>query len=204
MNPDDIIKQFEVYVDDTTELSTSEEYALLTKVLNSIYNDRSWEILRKTASVTTTTATTAPLPSDFASAMNNYSENEWNALPEKAVAYIGGIPYFFIPRGIAVQKAGGNYCYIDILNNTIVFTKSVGTSQAVTFDYKYQPVSITSNLSVIALPTQFRHYLAQVMSIDDDIIQKTEKARSNYQANQVARMQLLRDLSHHDLRLQNY
>lgn len=204
MQPNDIIKQFEVYVDDSTELSDQEEYALLTKTLNTIYNDRSWEFLRKNGSVVTTTATTAPLPSDFVSAMNNYSENEWNNLPEKAVVYIGGIPYFFIPRGMAIQKAGGNYVYVDPINLKLVFTASVGTAQTVTFDYKYQPADITSNSSVVALPDQFRRYLGQVMAIDDDIIQKTEKARSNYQPNSIAKAQLMRDLTHYDLRLQNY
>lgn len=204
MQPDDIIKQFEVYVDDSTELSDQEEYALLTKTLNTIYNDRSWEFLRKSASVTTTTGTTAPLPTDFISVMNNYSENNENALPERAVAYIGGVPYFFIPKGMATQKAGGNYVYVDLLNKTLVFTATVGQGQTATFDYKYLPAEITSNLSVIALPEQVHRYLGQVMAIDDDIIQKTEKARSNYQANSIAKAQLMRDLTHYDLRFQNY
>lgn len=204
MQPDDIIKQFEVYVDDLTELSTDEEYALLTKVLNSIYNDRSWEFLRKTASVTTTTVNTAPLPADFVSVMNNYSENPYNNIPEMAVAYVDGIPFKFVPKGNAVQMAGGNYVTIDIVNSRLEFLTSVGTGKTVTFDYKYQPSPITSNASPIALPELGHRYLGQVMAIDDDIIQKTEKGRSNLQANSVARAQLLRDLSHYNARFINY
>lgn len=204
MQPDEIIKQFNVYVDDTSELSSEEEYTLLTKTLNSIYNDRSWEFLRKTATVTTTTATTAPLPSDFVSVMNNYSNDEWNNMPEKAIVYVGGIPYEFIPAGMATQKAGGAYVYIDIRNKLLTFTTSIGAGQVCTFDYKYQPDAITSNSSDIALPSTVRHYLGQVMSIDDDVIQKTEKARSNYQANSIARAQLIRDLAHYELRFLNY
>lgn len=204
MQPDDIIKQFEVYVDDLTELSTDEEYALLTKVLNSIYNDRSWEFLRKTASVTTTTARTAPLPADFVSVMNNYSENPYNRIPEIAVAYVNGVPFKFIPKGNATQMAGGNYVIVDIVNNTLEFLKDVGAGVTATFDYKYQPDAITSNLSPIALPELGHRYLGQVMAIDDDIIQKTEKGRSNLQANSIARAQLLRDLAHYNARFINY
>jgi len=201
MQPEDIIKQFEVYVDDLTELSTDEEYLLLTKVLQSVYNDRSWEFLRKTASVSVN-GTTGTLPVDFVSVMNNYSENDYNSIPEIAVAYVGGIPYRFIPRGIATMKKG-NTCYIDLANKQIVFTQSIG-SQTVTFDYKYRPDPITSNLSEIALPEDFRRYIPQVMAIDDDIIQKTERARSNQQINLLARKELLRDLAHYDMRFQNY
>ena len=204
MQPDDIIKQFEVYVDDLTELSTEEEYALLTKVLNSIFNDRSWEFLRKTASVTTTTSKTAPLPADFVSVMNNYSENPYNSIPEIPVAYVGGIPYRFIAKGTATQKAGGNYATIDLVNKTIEFLCEIGAGKVVTFDYKYQPSPITSNASPIALPYVAHRYLGQVMAIDDDIIQKTEKARSNLQSNSVARAQMLRDLAHYNARFLNY
>ncbi len=204
MQPDDIIKQFNVYTDDTSELSDSEEYTLLTKTLNSVYNDRSWEFLRKTATVTTTTANTAPLPADFVSVMNNYSENQWNNMPERAVVYVSGIPYKFIPCGMASQKTGGLYAYIDVPNQLLCFTIDIGAGQTCTFDYKHQPSDITSNSSIIAIPSTFRHYLGQVMAVDDDVIQKTEKQRSNYQANSIARAQLLRDLAHYEFRLLNY
>lgn len=204
MQPDDIIKQFEVYTDDSTELSDQEEYALLTKTLNTIYNDRAWEFLRKNATVATTTVNSLPVPDDFVSPMNNYSENAYNNLPEKAVVYVNGTPFFFIPRGMAVQKAGGQYAYVDPKGRKIYFTQNVGTGVTCLFDYKYLPPDVTSNLSDIALPEQFKRYVGQAMAVDDDIIQKTEKARSNYQANSIARAQLVRDLTHYDLRLQNY
>jgi hypothetical protein len=97
----------------------------------------------------------------------------------------------------------GNFCYIDIASREIVFTQSIG-SQTVTFDYKYRPDPITSNASVIALPEEVHHLLPQVMAIDDDIIQKTERARSNQAVNMLAEKKLLRDLAHLDARFQNY
>lgn len=203
MQPDEIIKQFEVYVDDLTELSSAEEYSLLSKVLDTIYNDRSWEFLRKAGTAVTTTATTAPLPADFVSFMNNYTEDPYNNIPEKAVVYVGNVPYQIIPMGARNQFVGGNYAYADILAGTITFTISVGSNQTVTFDYKYQPSAITSNASIIALPATFRRYIPQVMAIDDDIIQKMEKARSNYDANMAVFNKLMRDLAHYNARFLN-
>lgn len=203
MQPDDILKLFEVYVDDLTELSSLEEYQLLTKVLTQIYNDRPWEFLRKTASVTLTTATSGPLPADFVHFMNNYNEDEYNNIPEKAVVYVGNIPYQIIPMGARVQKAGGLYAYADLVNNLLVFTISLGAGQVATFDYKYEPTDITSNASVIALPSQFHKFLPQIMAIDDDIIQKMEKARSNYNENVRVYNQTIKDLSHFNARFLN-
>lgn len=204
MQPDDIIKQFEVYVDDLTELSTYEEYQLLTKTLTTLYNNRSWEFLRKAGSVTLTTATSAPLPSDFLAFMPNYNEDIYNNIPEKAVVYVGTIPYTIIPMGARAQKANGMYAYADIANRTLNFTVSIGAGQVATFDYKYKPADITSNSSTIALPSQFHRNLPQIMAIDDDIIQKMEKARSNREENMAIYKQTIQDMAHDNARFLNY
>lgn len=201
--PDDIIKQFEVYVDDLTELSTQEEYILLSKVIQEICNDRSWEFLRKVGSVTTDTINSAPLPIDFSAIMNNYYESEEAPQPDRAVAYVGGTPHFFIPAGSARQRQG-NFCYIDMATKTIKFTNNVGVGLTVEIDYKKRPDQITTNASVIVIPEEVRYYLAPMMAIDDDVIQKSEKARSNIQMNMASKAKLLRDLSHINARFQNY
>lgn len=203
MQPDEIIKQFEVYVDDLTELSSTEEYALLSKVLRVIYNNRPWEFLRKAGSVVTTTTTSAPAPSDFTSFMNNYLENEYNNIPEKAVVYVGTTPYQVIPMGARTQKNYGSYAYYDKVNKTINLTNAVSIGTTLTFDYKYRPVDITSNSGIIALPEEFHRYIPQVMAIDDDIIQKSEQARSQINQNRAMYKQLIVDLAHNDLRSQN-
>ncbi len=203
MQPDDILKLFEVYVDDLTELSSFEEYQVLTKALTQIYNDRPWEFLRKTASVTLTTANSGPLPADFVSFMNNYNEDQYNNIPEKAVVYVGGIAYQIIPMGARTQKAGGRYAYADLVNNLLSFTIPIGAGQVATFDYKYEPADIVDNTGTIALPSQFHKFLPQIMAIDDDIIQKMEKARSNYDANMRVYNQTIKDLSHYNARFLN-
>jgi len=43
---EDIIKRFELYLDDTSELSTQEELELAQRVFDSICNSNDWEILK--------------------------------------------------------------------------------------------------------------------------------------------------------------
>lgn len=203
MQPEDIIKQFEVYVDDLTELSTQEEYVLLSKVIQEVCNDRSWEFLRKTGIVSTDTINSAPLPSDFSALMPNYYESYEAPYPDRIVVYANGSPYFLIPAGSQRQKQG-NYCYIDLASKRIKFIGNIGVGVALEFDYKLRPEAITSNASVVVLPEEVRYYLAQIMAIDDDIIQKSEKARSNVQMNLMAKGKLLRDLAHINARFINY
>ena len=47
MTAQEIIAAFELKVDDSTELSTSEELALLNRVYQLVCDERPWEILKK-------------------------------------------------------------------------------------------------------------------------------------------------------------
>ena len=60
-----IIKRFELYVDDGTELSTSEELDLLNKIYREVWTDRPWESSKKPFSGVIN-GTTINLPDDFA------------------------------------------------------------------------------------------------------------------------------------------
>lgn len=202
MQPDEIIKQFRLYTGDMTELSNAEEYNLLTKVLNELYRNRDWEFLRKTASVTLTTNTSGPLPADFSRVMMNYIENEDNRMPDKAVAFVSGYPIEFIPKGSA-SYLKGRYAYIDLVAKTVVVTEGAATGTAVTFDYKYVPAKITDNTGVIAIPSEFHDQIAQVMAIDNDIIEKTEGGRSNIVNNSLIKANLIKDLSYLNARMLN-
>lgn len=66
----DIIAKFELYVDDGTELSTSEELDLANKIYRMVCNYRPWEFLKKTFTGTHT-AGVITLPTDFGYLYNN-------------------------------------------------------------------------------------------------------------------------------------
>ena len=66
MTAEEIIARFNLQVDDSSELSSTEELALLNQCYREIQNDRSWEWLK--TEETATTSISVPyiaLPSDF-------------------------------------------------------------------------------------------------------------------------------------------
>mgnify|MGYP003403231190 CR=1 FL=1 len=205
--PAEIIKQFEVYVDDLTELSTDEEYALLNKVLRTIYANRSWEFLRKNGSVVFNEANSGPLPNDFLSLMENYSESETD-LADSVRIFVGSTPYNVISMANISYNQFKPVFYIDIVNRKLKCTQNIGVGTVAKFDYKYLPAKVkttdSANAEAIVLPEIVRHYLPQIMAIDDDIIQKTEGGRSNIKVNIMSAKDLLTDLSHLNMRTLNY
>lgn len=179
----EIIKKFEVWTDDQTELSTDEELFLANEKAKEIYNECTWEFLRKTASGSFSggeidLATLAP---DFKYAMANYSEDFSYSSPTIPVCYVGGAPYKFIPMGVRNQHQGQQVCWVDLVNNKIKFADaSIGGTFE--FDYQYKPANFTAATSP-TLPDDFHLTIVYAMLLDDDVIQKTEKGRSNIKEN---------------------
>ena len=92
MTGTEIIKKFELWTDDQTELSTDEELFLANQKAKEIYNEVTWEFLRKTATGSFSggeinLATVAP---DFKYAMANYSDDPSYGTPTTPVVYVGG------------------------------------------------------------------------------------------------------------------
>jgi hypothetical protein len=202
MTPQEIIQSFELYIDDQP-LSSFEAYQLLTKVLNDIYNDRSWEFLRKQGNVTMTSQNTGTLPEDFVSFMRNYNGDMYNNIPEKAVVYVGSMPFDVVPMGSRMQNINKNCVYADINQGTINTTTPVSAGTILSFDYKYQPADIVETSTKIVLPKPFHRFIPQVMAIDDDVMQKMEKARSNRNENMAVYAKMLEDMVHWNARFTN-
>ncbi len=128
MTTQEIIAGFELYVDDTTDLSSVEELALLNKVYQKICDDRPWEFLKKEASGTMATTTTITVPSDFGyfTENRNLTDNsqiaEFNAKP--AGILINGKKWIQIVNWDTRRQYAGQdgYAYYDALNGTITFT----------------------------------------------------------------------------------
>jgi hypothetical protein len=188
-----ILNSFHIFTDDMSELSTEEEIVVLNKAVQTILNDRQWEFMRKTytGSVANSEIT---IPSDFNMFMPNFNDNTEVNYPLQSVVYISNdktkyMPH--IPYGSRNQKQGA---YIDKQNGKIKFTEILTNGTQIEFDYNYTPVPISTINDTIPLPQEVHHYLGQIMAIDDDIIQKSEKARSNIDQNNKALAQLMSDL----------
>ena len=71
----DIINKFNLYVDDGSELSSSEELTLAEKIYRKVLDEHRWEFLKKEYSGTASTSVPyIALPSDFKNIAINYTE----------------------------------------------------------------------------------------------------------------------------------
>lgn len=189
MQASEIITNFELYVDDMTELSSTEELALLNRVYKKVASMKAWEIFKKEA--TGTTSTTVPyisLPSDFASLSQNNNYTDMTSYEAKRpVIFVGTDyqPYEVVSWSDRRQyRNQDNICYIDIANSRLYFAKQPTEAKAVEYDYLYEPEDLTTTDTPV-IPTRFQPILFHAMVIDDFIIQMSDKAKSYQRENEV-------------------
>lgn len=195
MNGQEIIQKFELYTDDSTELSSAEELALANSKLRVIYQEQPWEFLRKNATGSIASDGTITLPTDFDHPMVNYTDDPTSDLPDQAVVLVGAgkTPYRFIPMGSRKSYIGNEaVCWVNLVSGKIEFPSGAG-GQTYDFDYKYKPTDITTSTSPV-LPSDFHEMVVSLMLIDDDIIQKVEKARANITENNSKYLKFLSNL----------
>lgn len=201
----EIISLFETYVDDTTELSTQEELALLNRVYHKVCDDRPWEFLKKEASGTLTTTTTIALPSDFSYLLENggYTDNSFDeTLPSKPVyVFINDNMFQVVNWGDRRQYSGqNNICYLDLANDVIKLPKAQSASATYSFDYKAFPSDLGESDSPI-FPARFHAMIAHGMAVDDMIMQLFDKARSYARENEIKYERYMEDLAMWNSRL---
>jgi hypothetical protein len=191
MTASDIITKFETQVDDTSELSSTQELDLLNKVYQQVCNDRPWEFLKTSA--TGTLSTSVPyvsLPADFGyitennqSTFNNDDVRN-NAAPK--VVWVGSNyrPYQVVNWSDRRQYLNHDgYCYVDIPNARLIFTLQPTTAD--TYEFDYIKVATALSLSDTPLvPVRFQDMLYHGMAVDNDIILKFPKAQSYAEENQ--------------------
>lgn len=141
MTASEIIARYELQVDDASELSSDESLDLLNEVYNEIANDRPWEWLKVQA--TGTTSVVLPyiaLPADF----KELSVNQYN----KSVIFVGTdyqeyqvIPY----SNRRAYRDQDGFCYIDVPNQRLYFTKQPTSAKAVEYDYIIRPAALGAN-----------------------------------------------------------
>jgi hypothetical protein len=193
MNGQAIISKFELYVDDATELSSTEELALMNEKARDIYADRPWEFLKKPASGTLSISVpyvSLPADFDYMVANANYTENfAADDFGQTPIVVFVGTSY----RPVRVvnwsdrrqYRDRSDIAFLDLPN----FAKQPTSAEAYEFDYIHQPADIALNAEPL-FPVQFQPLLYLAMAIDDDIIQRFEKARS-YAGENAAKYQAM-------------
>lgn len=182
----EIIAKFNLYVDDSSELSSTEELALLNKIYRKVLDEKDWEFLKKEyAGTTSTSVPYIDLPSDFKSITVNYNDDTDG--PEQVV-FVGSnfqrkylIP--FAERRL--HRDADGWVYIDARQSRLYFTKQPTSAEAVEYDYIYNPDNLTTGTSPV-FPERFHDILVHGMVVDFYSIEQTEKDRSYYKENLVA------------------
>lgn len=196
-----IIERFELYTDDTTDLSSDEEIILANDKLRLIYMEQPWEFLRRKKTGVVENDGKITLPADFDEFLENFSDDPSYGESTMKVVYIGGqkAPYLVVPMGQRNANNFSNVCWIDPSDGKINFSQNPGTGAIYEFDYKTSPDDITVGTSP-KLPAEYHPMIVFLMLIDEEIIKKCEKARSSMQDNAVQYQKYLKNLKLRDAR----
>lgn len=203
-----IIADFETYVDDTTELSTTQEIALVNKHYQIVCDDRPWEFLKKEGSGTMLSTTTITTPSDFAHFVENLnltdnSQNyDFNAKPVGIFINdnkILRIVNWDTRRQYANQDG---YAYLDMNAGLIRTTYAQPAGATYSFDYKSVPATLLIG-STPVIPERFHPMIYHSMAVDDMIIQLFDKARSYANENRLAYAGYLSRMAYWNANLRN-
>lgn len=200
----DVIEKFELFAGDETELSTVEELDLEQKIYNEVLESHEWEFLKTPFSgVQSTSVPYVALPADFRNMIKNRDLN-------KKVVYVqlssGAFdPYEVIPFDLRrnYRNAKG-YAYVDLKLNRLYFTLQPDAANPIEFDYLYIPPALALTLSDPIFPTRFYDVLYHGMCADNEIIQRSEKARSYQKENTARYAQILQDMRAWDARVGNW
>mgnify|MGYP007066195423 CR=1 FL=1 len=200
----EIIQKFELYVDDTTELASTEELDLANKIYQFVCDFAVWEFLKKEATGTIS-GTEITLPSNFAHLLENYNYTD-NSISTQANAkpvyvFIDDSPVQVVNWSDRRRYSGSSYCYLDMVNEKIVFPSA--QSGTYSFDYKFVPEDLTLATSPV-FPARYHDIISHGMAVDDMIIQLFPRAKSYAQENQNRFNAYLSSMSLWNANLQNY
>lgn len=184
-----IIARFQLQVDDASELSTDESLALANEVYSDVCNDRDWEWLKSTA--TGSTSVSVPyvaLPSNFKQVIPN-KENH-------SVVFVGTDyqEYLIVPFSSRRDyRDQDGYCYVDMVNRRLYFTKQPTSVKTYEFDYIALPTALTLSTAPVVTTDQFGTLIAYGMAAKFNPIEQTDKTVSYQRENQTEYLKMLSD-----------
>lgn len=190
----DIILRFELQVDDSSELSSTEELALANEVYSDICNDRDWEWLKTTAAGTTSiTVPYIALPANFKQLIPNKDN--------RSVVFVGTDyqEYEVVPFSSRRDyRNQDGFCYLDMVNRRLYFTLQPTTAKAIEYDYIATPTALTTSTAPIVTTDQFGNLIAYGMAAKFNPIEQTDKNVSYQTENRVEYLRILSDLALED------
>jgi hypothetical protein len=180
MTRTEIIDKFRLYMDDTSDLSSAEEVALVEKIYQKISAEKPWEGTKTVASGTlSSTVPYVSLPDDFSYLVTNqnYTDSqEYGASPAILVGadYSPNKVISWSDRRQYRNRTG--YAFIDWANNRLEFTAQPA-ADAYEFDYHKVPTALDAT-DEPWFPARFHDLIVHGMCEDSFMIQLSDKAKS--------------------------
>lgn len=178
MTGQDIIDKFNLFVDDQSELSSSEELDLLNDKYYTVCDDRDWEWLKATYTGTSSASVAyVALPTTF----KKLSPNKDN----KSVVFVGTdySEYQVIPFSSRRDyRDQDGFCYLDMVNRRLYFTLQPTAAEAIEYDYISKPTALTVSTEPIITTERFGTMLAHAMATEFPSIEQSNKLTS-YQSD---------------------
>lgn len=195
-----IIDTFELYGDDSTELSSQEELDLANKIYLKVLSNRPWRFLKKLFSGTHT-AGVVTLPADFWYIPIFEGRDDTGEYgQEKVVMTVNGTTVKFYKVINFEDQLNyinqSNVCWIDLAANTLVFAYPP-TDSSVKFFYIYQPDLLAVGTSPV-FKSPYHYIIAHGMIPEDMSYQLFDKNRAYSSEHQAKYEQYLTDLAWYD------
>lgn len=199
MTKAEIIAKFNLFMDDTSDLSSAEESDLFDKQYRKINSSRPWEGTKAEGSATTsTTLQYVDLETDFLflTANGNYTDSSEYA--ERPVVFRGSDykKYEVVSWSDRRQYRNSDaHAWIDFANRRLYFSKVPSVVEAVEYDYHKQMPTLASGESPW-FPAEYHDVIYHMMCSDSFIIQQSDKAKSYKTENEQAAKDYMEQLAY--------
>lgn len=194
MTGTNIIARFRLQVDDDSTLSTDEELALANEIYSDVCSNRDWEWLKATATGTTSTSVAyIALPANFKYILPNKDNI--------AVVFVGTgyREYKVIPFSSRRDyRDQDGFCYLDMVNRRLYFTKQPVAAEAIEYDYITNPTALALGTEPVVTTEQFGKLIAYGMAAKFNPMEQTEKSMSYQRENQAEYLKILSDFALED------
>ena len=193
----EIITKSELYLDDSSELSSVEFSDLFDKMYNTINVSRLWEGTKREGSATTSTSVPyVSTASDFLSLVANANYTDSSYAASRPVVFRGTNlkPYSVVSWSDRRQyRNNDGIAYVDFANSRIVFTKQPSAVETVEYDYQASMPALELTESPW-FPGEFHDAIYHLMVSDDFMIQNSDKAKSYARDNQAEAARIIQQM----------
>jgi len=191
MTKGETITKAQLYLDDSSELSTAESSDLYDKFYRMFNSSHTWELTK--SEFTGTTSTSVPyvtIPSDFLYLVANHNHTDSSYEAGRPVVFVGSTyrPVQVVSRDDRRQyRNNPNYAWIDLANLRLEFAKQPTKAEAVEFDYHAaQPTLALDESPWFPEDYNGSDWIYHRMVSDEFMIQQSPKGKSYAAENRAA------------------